>query len=56
VKTYQWAVIGEGLFGLRIAFPQRTEDRFGNVEYNVGLWKFMGYLEKILPIWMEYGP
>lgn len=49
-------IIAPGLFGLGIAFPQRTEDCFGNVEYNVGLWKFMVYLEKILPIWMEYGP
>lgn len=49
-------IIAPGLFGLGIAFPQKTEDPFRNVEYNVGLWKFMAYLESVLPIWMQYGP
>jgi len=47
-------IIAPGLFGLGIGFPQRIEDRFGNVEYNVGLWKFMTYLDAILPLWMKY--
>lgn len=49
-------IIAPGLFGLGIAFPERVEDVFGNIEYNVGLWKFMIYLNKVLPIWLEYAP
>ena len=48
-------IIGPGLFGLGIAYPQKVEDPLGNQEYNVGLWKFMNYLETVLPIWMNYG-
>lgn len=47
-------IIAPGLFGLGIAFPQAQVDRFGNLEYRVGLWKFMDYLITILPIWMRY--
>lgn len=47
-------VIAPGLFGLGIAFPQAKTDRFGNLEYRVGLWKFMDYLNTILPVWMRY--
>ncbi|HEV2523784.1 MAG TPA: FAD-dependent oxidoreductase [Gammaproteobacteria bacterium] len=47
-------IIAPGLFGLGIAFPQAKTDRFGNLEYRVGLWKFMDYLSSILPIWMRY--
>lgn len=49
-------IIAPGLFGLGIAFPEKVEDRFGNEEYNVGLWKFMNYINKVLPIWMKYAP
>lgn len=49
-------IIAPGLFGLGIAFPERVEDSFGNIEYNVGLWKFMKYLNRVLPIWLEYAP
>lgn len=47
-------IIAPGLFGLGIAFPQAKIDRFGNLEYRVGLWKFMDYLSAILPVWMNY--
>lgn len=47
-------IIAPGLFGLGIAFPQAKLDRFGNLEYRVGLWKFMDYLSTILPVWMKY--
>lgn len=47
-------IIAPGLFGLGIGFPQRIEDRYGNIEYNVGLWKFMLYLDAVLPLWMQY--
>jgi hypothetical protein len=41
-------VIAPGLFGVGIAFPEAKLDRFGNLEYRVGLWKFVDYLERIL--------
>jgi hypothetical protein len=47
-------IIGPGLFGLGIAYPEKKTDDFGQVEYQVGLWKFMTYLNKILPIWLQY--
>lgn len=47
-------VIAPGLFGLGIAYPQAQLDPLGNKEYRVGLWKFMDYLNTILPIWLKY--
>lgn len=47
-------IIGPGLFGLGIAYPEIKADPFGHVESQVGLWKFMVYLNKILPVWMKY--
>lgn len=47
-------IIGPGLFGLGIAYPELRADPFGNVESQIGLWKFMVYLNKILPLWMKY--
>lgn len=49
-------IIAPGLFGCGIAFPEATLDRFGNVEASVGLWKFMNYLERVVPVWLRYGP
>lgn len=49
-------IIAPGLFGLGIAYPQKSKDPFGHEEYNVGLWKFMAYLEKVLPLWLKYVP
>lgn len=46
-------IIAPGLFGLGIAYPQAQLDPLGNREYSVGLWKFMDYLNKILPIWLK---
>jgi hypothetical protein len=46
-------IIGPGLFGIGIAFPQGQYDRAGNYEYRVGLWKFMDYLTEILPLWLK---
>lgn len=40
-----------GLFGAGIAFPQRVTDPEGNVEYAVGLFKFMNFLKKVVPEW-----
>lgn len=47
-------IIAPGLFGLGIAFPQAQFDPLGHLEHRVGLWKFMDYLNSILPIWMKY--
>jgi hypothetical protein len=47
-------IIAPGLFGLGIAFPEAKTDRFGTVEYRVGLWKFMDYLTRVLPVWLRY--
>lgn len=48
-------IIAPGLFGCGIAFPEETIDKFGNVELNVGLWKFMHYLDRVMPVWLLYG-
>ncbi|KTD48550.1 putative glutamate synthase subunit beta [Legionella rubrilucens] len=47
-------IIGPGLFGLGIAFPEHKADPYGSVESQVGLWKFMVYLNKVLPAWFKY--
>lgn len=47
-------IIAPGLFGTGIAFPQVTIDPFGNKELNVGLYKFMSDMRKVLPIWQRY--
>ena len=48
-------VIAPGLFGCGIAFPETTVDPLANVESSVGLWKFMNYLNRVVPIWQRYG-
>lgn len=48
-------IIAPGLFGFGIAFPQARLDRFGTLEYRVGLWKFMDYLNEVMPVWLKYG-
>jgi len=48
-------IIAPGLFGLGIAFPEARQDRYGTLEYRVGLWKFMDYLNHIMPVWLRYG-
>ncbi|KAI9219241.1 hypothetical protein BC828DRAFT_386634 [Blastocladiella britannica] len=35
-----------GLYGYGIAFPERITDRQGNVEWSVGMWKFMRYISE----------
>lgn len=41
-----------GLFGAGIAFPERVTDPYGNVEYAVGFWKFMGFIRRVCPEWV----
>ncbi|KAJ3077256.1 hypothetical protein HDU99_001210, partial [Rhizoclosmatium hyalinum] len=45
--------IANGLYGVGIAFPERGEDAAGNLELQVGIWKFMRYLTRVLPVWVE---
>ena len=47
-------IIAPGLFGLGIAYPQLKADPYGNFESQVGLWKFMTYLNKVMPVWLKY--
>jgi hypothetical protein len=64
-ETPQWGrldynpnngILAPGLFGLGIAFPARAIDRYGYVEYRVGLKKFMDHLDAVLPLWLSYAP
>lgn len=48
-------IIAPGLFGFGLAFPEGKFDRLGNYEYQVGLWKFMDYIKRVMPIWLKYG-
>ncbi|RQM06011.1 hypothetical protein DH86_00002561 [Scytalidium sp. 3C] len=40
-----------GLYAAGIAWPERVVDPEGNVEYAVGLFKFMNYLKRVVPGW-----
>lgn len=42
-----------GIFGAGIAFPERVVDPHGNVEYAVGFWKFMKYVSRVAPGWLD---
>lgn len=62
-ETPQWGrldynadngILAPGLFGVGIAFPARAVDRYGYVEYRVGLKKFMDHLDDVLPLWTRY--
>eukprot|EP00834_Sanchytrium_tribonematis_P003673 NODE_151_length_15465_cov_0.405376.p3 type:complete len:420 gc:universal NODE_151_length_15465_cov_0.405376:9602-8343(-) len=46
-QIYQNDVKLEGLKGFGIAFPEQVTDKHGNQEMNVGMWKFMTYLNKL---------
>ncbi len=48
-------IIAPGLFGFGIAFPEHVVDPFGYREVNVGMWKFMTYINRVLPVWLRYG-
>lgn len=49
-------IIAPGLFGAGIAFPEGKYNPLGIYEYRVGLWKFMDYLKRVIPIWLKYSP
>ncbi|KAK3363003.1 pyridine nucleotide-disulfide oxidoreductase-domain-containing protein, partial [Lasiosphaeria hispida] len=42
-----------GVYGAGIAFPEKVVDPAGNVEYAVGFWKFMRFLKRVTPDWVE---
>ncbi|KAI1453016.1 pyridine nucleotide-disulfide oxidoreductase-domain-containing protein [Annulohypoxylon moriforme] len=42
-----------GLYGAGIAFPEKVVDPVGNVEYAVGFIKFMRFLKRVVPRWVE---
>ncbi len=46
-------VIAPGLFGFGIAFPEVKTNHVGMIEHRVGLWKFMSYLQRVMPLWLE---
>lgn len=48
-------IIAPGLFGIGIGFPESKTDQYGNTELRVGLWKFISYLDKAVPLWLKYG-
>lgn len=47
-------IIAPGLFGFGIAYPEAKADPLGALDYRVGLYKFMEYLNRIFPIWLNY--
>jgi hypothetical protein len=47
-------IIAPGLFGLGIAYPEKTIDRYFHAELSVGMWKFVDYLSRIFPVWAAY--
>ncbi|VBB73189.1 Putative protein of unknown function [Podospora comata] len=42
-----------GLFGAGIAFPEEVDTPEGEREYAVGMWKFMKFLKRVVPEWVE---
>lgn len=49
-----YGILAPGLFGFGIAFPEVKLNSNGAREYRVGLWKFMEYLQRVMPIWLKY--
>jgi thioredoxin reductase len=43
----------KGLYGAGIAFPERITDPAGNVESAVGWFKFMKFVKRVSPQWLE---
>jgi hypothetical protein len=46
-------ILAPGLFGIGIAYPKAKRDPMGNLEYEVGLWKFMDGLNQLMPLWLQ---
>ena len=45
--------IAPRLFGIGIAFPEKTCDKLGNPGYSIGLTSFMRYAQNIVPEWVH---
>lgn len=52
---YHTGIIAPGLFGFGLSHPELATSVYGHQEYNVGLFKFFNYLNKIWPLWANYG-
>lgn len=46
-------IIAPRLFGIGIAFPDKTVDPLGNVEHNISLNSFIFYAQRIVPHWLN---
>jgi hypothetical protein len=44
--------IEQNIYGVGIAFPEHVTDKAGNTEANVGLWKFMNFIDRNMPNWI----
>lgn len=45
--------VADGIYGCGIAFPELAPDAVGKLEHQVGLWKFMKYMKRMVPIWID---
>jgi hypothetical protein len=52
-KAQKQRVYVPGLFGAGIAFPERVTDPHGNIEHAVGFWKFMKFVKRVVPDWVN---
>jgi hypothetical protein len=48
-------IIAPGLFGFGLSHPELVTSVYGHQEYNVGLFKFFNYINKVWPLWADYG-
>jgi len=47
-------IIASGIFGIGLAYPELVKDAYGHMEYHVGLYKFMNYIDRVFPLWDIY--
>lgn len=47
-------IVAPRLFGLGVGFPELITSPLGHQEANVGLAKFVKYIDKVLPLWLQY--
>ncbi|MCL9781727.1 FAD-dependent oxidoreductase [Vibrio sp. S4M6] len=47
-------IIAPGVFGAGLAYPLKIRTPLGDSEFDIGLWKFMKGMQKVLPIWLKY--
>ena len=49
-QLWQNGCLMEGMFGFGIAFPEKVVDPESNVEFSVGMWKFVRYIRDCLDL------